>query len=99
MQDRTCLVISAVGGIGRTLVELLHRDGWSLVLADRTADPNRTTSQPVIVHSSSGDMTYYVNLQQNGHQWFLLGNHTFSAGCPSRILYPFRRKQGLRLKE
>jgi NAD(P)-dependent dehydrogenase (short-subunit alcohol dehydrogenase family) len=36
MTDRKCLVIGAAGGIGRTLVELLHRDGWSLVLAGRT---------------------------------------------------------------
>jgi len=39
MNDRTCLVIGAAGGIGRRLVDLLHRDGWSLVLAGRTLDP------------------------------------------------------------
>lgn len=38
MTDRKCLVIGAAGGIGRRLVELLHRDGWSLVLAGRTPD-------------------------------------------------------------
>lgn len=38
MDDRKCLVIGAAGGIGRRLVELLHRDGWSLVLAGRTSD-------------------------------------------------------------
>lgn len=38
MNPRTCLVIGAAGGIGRSLVELLHRDGWSLVLAGRTMD-------------------------------------------------------------
>ena len=38
MEDRKCLVIGAAGGIGRKLVELLHRDGWSLVLAGRTLD-------------------------------------------------------------
>ncbi len=38
MANRTCLVIGAAGGIGRRLVELLHRDGWSLVLAGRTRD-------------------------------------------------------------
>ncbi len=38
MDDRRCLVIGAAGGIGRSLVELLHRDGWSLVLAGRTLD-------------------------------------------------------------
>lgn len=38
MESRTCLVIGAAGGIGRKLVELLHRDGWSLVLAGRTAE-------------------------------------------------------------
>ncbi len=36
MTDRKCLVIGATGGIGRRLVEMLHRDGWSLVLAGRT---------------------------------------------------------------
>lgn len=35
--NRTCLVVGAAGGIGRTLVGLLHRDGWSLVLAGRTS--------------------------------------------------------------
>jgi len=38
MKDQKCLVIGAAGGIGRRLVELLHRDGWSLVLAGRTLD-------------------------------------------------------------
>lgn len=38
MDNRKCLVIGAAGGIGRRLVELLHRDGWSLVLAGRTVD-------------------------------------------------------------
>jgi len=38
MADRKCLVIGAAGGIGRRLVELLHRDAWSLVLAGRTED-------------------------------------------------------------
>ena len=36
MPDRKCLIIGAAGGIGRQLVEMLHRDGWSLVLAGRT---------------------------------------------------------------
>ena len=36
--QRKCLVIGAAGGIGRELVELLHRDGWSLVVAGRTQD-------------------------------------------------------------
>lgn len=38
MGDRKCLVIGAAGGIGRKLAELLHRDGWSLVLAGRNLD-------------------------------------------------------------
>lgn len=37
VNDRTCLVIGAAGGIGRALVARLHREGWSLVLAGRTA--------------------------------------------------------------
>ncbi|MDX2131349.1 MAG: SDR family oxidoreductase [Planctomycetota bacterium] len=36
MAQRTCLVIGAAGGIGRELVGMLHRDGWSIVLAGRT---------------------------------------------------------------
>lgn len=36
MSDRKCLIIGAAGGIGRRLVEMLHREGWSLVLAGRT---------------------------------------------------------------
>jgi NAD(P)-dependent dehydrogenase (short-subunit alcohol dehydrogenase family) len=36
MTDRRCFVIGAAGGIGRKLVEMLDRDGWSLVLAGRT---------------------------------------------------------------
>ncbi len=38
MEARKCLVIGAAGGIGRALVERLHHDGWSLVLAGRTQD-------------------------------------------------------------
>lgn len=38
MGDRKCLVIGAAGGIGRKLAELLHREGWSLVLAGRSLD-------------------------------------------------------------
>lgn len=36
MTEQKCLVIGAAGGVGRALVEILHRDGWSLVLAGRT---------------------------------------------------------------
>ena len=36
MSERTCLIIGAAGGIGRALADILHRDGWSLVLAGRT---------------------------------------------------------------
>ncbi len=39
MSDRSCLIIGAAGGIGRALVDILHRDGWSLVLAGRTQQP------------------------------------------------------------
>ncbi len=39
MTSGTCLVIGAAGGIGQRLVELLHRDNWSLILAGRTLDP------------------------------------------------------------
>ena len=35
-QERTCLVIGAAGGIGRPLIEMLRRDGWTLVLSGRT---------------------------------------------------------------
>ncbi len=45
-----------------------------------SAAPNRTTEQPVIVHDATGDVTYHVNLQQHGDQWFLLGYHTFYSG-------------------
>lgn len=38
MEERKCLVIGAAGGIGRRLVDLLHRDGWSLVLTGRTSE-------------------------------------------------------------
>ncbi len=50
-----------------------------------SADPNRTTAQPVIVRSADGDTTYSVNLQQNGNQWFRLGDHTFNAGTTGYI--------------
>lgn len=36
MSGKKCLVIGAAGGIGRKLVEMLHDEGWSLVLAGRT---------------------------------------------------------------
>jgi len=50
-----------------------------------SADPNRTTDQPVIVHDANGNTTYHVNLQQNGNQWFPLGQHTFNAGTAGYI--------------
>jgi hypothetical protein len=48
-----------------------------------SADPNRTTDQPVIVHDANGkDTTYHVNLQQHGNQWYLLGKHEMApSGC------------------
>ena len=51
-----------------------------------SADPNRTTSQPVTVFHSGGSTNYTVNLQQNGNQWYLLGSHTFDAG-PAVIVF------------
>ena len=38
MHDRTCPVIGAAGGIGRSLVDLLHREGgrWYSLAAPRT---------------------------------------------------------------
>ncbi len=50
-----------------------------------SADPDRTTDQPVIVHDATGDTTYHVNLQEHGHQWFELGRHTFDAGTAGYI--------------
>lgn len=50
-----------------------------------SADPNRTTDQPVIVHHAGGDTTYHVNLQQYGNQWRTLGSHTFNAGTGGYI--------------
>lgn len=38
MEDRTCLVTGAAEGVGRSLVELLYREGWSLVLAGQTSE-------------------------------------------------------------
>lgn len=48
-----------------------------------SADPNRTTKQPVIVHDAEGkDHAYTVNLQQDGNQWFRLGEHVLAPeGC------------------
>lgn len=50
-----------------------------------SADTDRTSDQPVIVHHAGGDTTYHVNLQQHGHQWFTLGSHTFNAGTGGHI--------------
>lgn len=52
-----------------------------------SADPNRTTSQPVVVNHAGGVTTYTVNLQQNGNQWYLLGSHTFNAGVGAAVLF------------
>ncbi len=52
-----------------------------------SADPNRTTSQPVIVNHADGVANYTVNLQQHGNQWYLLGSHTFNAGVGAAILF------------
>lgn len=37
MENRKCLIIGAAGGIGSALASMLRSDGWSLVLAGRTA--------------------------------------------------------------
>ena len=50
-----------------------------------SADPNRTTSQPVTVHDASGDTTSSVDLQQRGNQWYQLGRHTVNAGTVGYI--------------
>jgi NAD(P)-dependent dehydrogenase (short-subunit alcohol dehydrogenase family) len=39
MTQKTCLVIGAAGGIGRALTQILHAQGWSLVLAGRMRPP------------------------------------------------------------
>lgn len=52
-----------------------------------SADPNRTTDQPVIVHSEDGETAYHVNLQEHGHQWFPLGHHTFAAGTGGYVQF------------
>ncbi|MEW6356017.1 MAG: hypothetical protein AB1696_06820 [Planctomycetota bacterium] len=48
-----------------------------------SADPDRTTKQPVIVHDADGkDHAYSVNLQTEGNHWFRLGDHVFAPdGC------------------
>jgi hypothetical protein len=48
-----------------------------------SADQNRTTDQPVIVHDANGkDTTYRVNLRQHGRQWYALGKHIMApSGC------------------
>jgi hyaluronate lyase len=71
-------------GIARFTPTITHAGSYAVYIY-WSADPNRTTSQPVIVHGSGGDMTYYVNLRQNGHQWFLLGNHVFNSGTSGYI--------------
>ena len=44
-----------------------------------SADANRTTDQPVIVHDANGiNTTYHVNLREHGHQWFFLGQHVMA---------------------
>lgn len=45
MSSQRCLVIGAAGGIGRSLVQMLHASGWSLVLAGRTEDGLREVAQ------------------------------------------------------
>ncbi len=39
MSNRRCLVIGAAGGIGQAVLAMLHKEGWSLLLAGRTALP------------------------------------------------------------
>ena len=72
-----------IGSAGRYLVYIY----WS-------ADPNRTTGQPVIVHDASGEKTYTVNLQQNGNQWFRLGTHTFGVGTDGYIEFNNHTDEG-----
>ena len=46
-----------------------------------SADPNRTTAQPVIVKDAKGKTVYHVDLQRHGNQWFTLGHHTFNVAA------------------
>jgi len=39
LSNRRCLVIGAAGGIGQAVLAMLHKEGWSLLLAGRTALP------------------------------------------------------------
>ncbi len=50
-----------------------------------SADPNRTTDQPVIVHDANGDTPYHVNLQEHGYQWYELGQHVFNVGADGYV--------------
>lgn len=59
-----------------------------------SADPNRTTAQPVTVHDASADKTYTVNLQENGNQWFKLGTHTFNAGTDGYVEFTNDAEEG-----
>ncbi|MFN7558132.1 MAG: SDR family NAD(P)-dependent oxidoreductase [bacterium] len=47
MSSQRCLVIGAAGGIGRSLVQMLHQAGWSLVLAGRSEEGLREVSKAV----------------------------------------------------
>jgi hypothetical protein len=47
--------------------------------------PTRSDRVPVEIPRSSGTATVYVNQRQNGGQWNILGQYTFTAGATYRI--------------
>ncbi|MEM8758322.1 MAG: SDR family oxidoreductase [Planctomycetota bacterium] len=46
-ENKTCLIIGAAGGIGRSLTTRLHEHGWDLVLAGRRPEPLADLSESV----------------------------------------------------
>ncbi len=47
--------------------------------------PNRAASAPFTVYYNGGSHTYYVNQQQPGGQWILLGKHDFAVGTSGYV--------------
>jgi len=80
-------------GIAR-FTPTITRAGSYAVYIYWSADPNRTTAQPVIVHGEGGDTTYHVNLRQHGRQWFLLGHCTFAAGTGGYVQFTTETDSG-----
>ena len=58
------------------------------------AGPNRSPNAAYVVDHANGSTTVRVNQQENGGQWFSIGQFTFNAGTSGRVRLHNQDQQG-----